>query len=210
MCFSGLGLTSRSTKTVPKLIHYREHGPGVFSCAFLRSKACARIVSEVRGLTWTAAQIQEEGPDGREQILTRRDTRSARILDGSGAAEVYYHFDRQINRIIKPLIAKVWKLHLETTSGTQLIRYSKGGHYLPHLDAGGELADRYFSIVVYLNENFSGGYTSFPSLSFSVKPEIGRALVFPSRYLHCAEPVTSGEKFVVVSWVCGPVPIPWI
>jgi 2OG-Fe(II) oxygenase superfamily len=193
-----------------KRIDYEEHGSGVLSCTFLQSKTCQQIIAEARPLTWTVAQIQEEAPDGGERIYTHSKTRAARMLDGPKAAEICDRFNRRARRIVKPLIEQVWKLDLKRQSGTQLIRYAKGGHYLPHVDAGGELAERYFSIVIYLNDDFEGGHTSFPSLGFSVKPQAGRAIVFPSRYLHCAEPVTRGEKFVVVSWMCGPVPIAWI
>ena len=99
---------------------------------------------------------------------------------------------------------------MNEVSGTQMIRYGKGGHYIPHADAGRDLPERYFTVVCYLNDDSEGGDTSFPALGATVKPKTGQAIVFPARYLHCAEPVTRGEKFVLIAWVCGPVPIDWI
>ncbi|MGA8311890.1 MAG: 2OG-Fe(II) oxygenase, partial [Terriglobales bacterium] len=95
--------------------------------------------------------------------------------------------------------------------GTEIVRYSPGGHYVPHKDANElELANRYFTVLCYLNDSFEEGKTSFTSLNFTAAPAAGKTLVFPSRYLHCAEPVTRGEKFVFITWLCGPPPIKWI
>jgi predicted 2-oxoglutarate/Fe(II)-dependent dioxygenase YbiX len=131
-------------------------------------------------------------------------------LNSPRAPHVYEQFDRRVNNVVKPLISQVWNVELTDHSGTQMIRYGEGGHYLPHADAGEDLPDRYFTALLYLNDDFDGGHTSFPSLDAAVKPKTGQAIIFPARYLHCAEPVTRGEKFVLLTWVCGPVPINWI
>ena len=193
-----------------KLIRYTEDVPGLLSVPFFQPSFCKQTVARTRRLNWTVAQIQEEKTGGGERIYTSPKTRSASILNSLHAEEVYQQFDRRINSVVKPLIKQVWQLELTEHSGTQMIRYRKGGHYVPHADAGGDLGERYFTVVCYLNDNFEGGQTSFPSLGLAVKPKTGHAIVFPARYLHCAEPVTRGEKFILITWVCGSVPIGWI
>jgi len=192
------------------MIRYAEDAHGVLSLPFFQPDFCKRVVARVHRLSWTVAQVQETKANGGERILTRPRTRSATILNSARAAEVYEEFDRRINSVVKPLIKQVWRIALAEHSGTQMIRYGKGGHYLPHSDAGRELPERYFTVVCYLNEDFDGGNTSFPALGSTVRPQTGRAIVFPATYLHCAEPVTAGEKFVMITWLCGPVPIDWI
>jgi hypothetical protein len=192
------------------MISYAEVAHSVLSLPFFQPSFCRLAVSRARGLSWGVAQVQVEQPRGGERIYTRPKTRSASILNSSRAAEVYDEFDRQIDRVVKPLIKQIWRIELKGHSGTQMIRYRKGGHYIPHADAGRDLPERYFTVVCYLNDDFEGGHTSFPSLGSTVKPKTGQAIVFPSRYLHCAEPLTQGEKFVLITWVCGPVPIDWI
>jgi predicted 2-oxoglutarate/Fe(II)-dependent dioxygenase YbiX len=64
--------------------------------------------------------------------------------------------------------------------------------------------------VCYLNDDFEGGRTLFPALDYAVTPEAGRAVLFPSTYLHGSEPVIKGRKFVLVSWIDGPVAVKWI
>jgi predicted 2-oxoglutarate/Fe(II)-dependent dioxygenase YbiX len=61
-----------------------------------------------------------------------------------------------------------------------------------------------------LNDDFTGGRTLFPTLNYATTPAAGQAIIFPSNYLHGSEPVSRGKKFVLVSWIDGPVPIKWI
>lgn len=192
------------------MIKYAEVAHGVLSVQLFQADFCKLTVARARRLSWRVAQVQVEQPGGGERIYTHSKTRSASILNSEGAAEVYDEFDLQIDRVVKPLIKQIWRIELKEHSGTQMIRYRKGGHYIPHADAGRDLPERYFTVVCYLNDDFEGGHTSFPSLGSMVKPKAGQAIVFPSRYLHCAEPVTQGEKLVLITWVCGPAPINWI
>ena len=109
-----------------------------------------------------------------------------------------------------PLVNQHWQVNLANHSGTHILKYGPADHYVPHLDTGPGFEDRYFSVVCYLNDDFSGGLTSFPGLDYAATPETGKAIVFPSNYLHCSEPVISGEKIVMVSWINGPTPVKWI
>jgi len=136
--------------------------------------------------------------------------RRARILDPARAVQIYDDFERRVDRQIKPLIKDIWQVDLREHAGTQIIRYAPNGHYEPHTDSGLNLNDRYFSVLCYLNDDFEGGCTFFPYLNYRATPKSGRAIVFPSRFTHCAEPVLKGEKYVALTWVVGPMPIQWL
>lgn len=93
----------------------------------------------------------------------------------------------------------------------ELLRYRGGGHYAPHADAENwdpsaqswtRAIDRDFSILLYLNEEFQGGALTFPNFGLRLAPAAGMLVVFPSdhRFVHCAEPIESGERVVLVSW----------
>jgi predicted 2-oxoglutarate/Fe(II)-dependent dioxygenase YbiX len=182
----------------------------MLACSLLTPTTCKEIITRTRRWRWVEAQIQEERADGSERTYTHPKTRSARILNSPGSAELYEEFERVVRRRLVPPVKEFWDLALTEQSGTQLIRYTKGGHYHPHSDSGGQLSERYLSVVCYLNDDFEGGHTSFPSLNTSVAPHAGHAIVFPSQYIHCAEPVIRGEKFVFITWLCGPIQIAWI
>ena len=132
-------------------------------------------------------------------------------MDRGKTAAIHDDFERKIAQIVRPALRRIWGWDLADCQGTQLVRYRSGGHYLPHKDADDDgYASRYFTVLCYLNENFQGGKTRFPSLGYSAIPVTGRALIFPARFMHCAEPVLSGEKLIFLAWLSGPIPLRWI
>jgi hypothetical protein len=194
-----------------KMPAYREESNGVISVALYTAAECKTIVGELRRLEgWKAALVRHAESEFNYQVLARPEVRSARTLNSPPTAKFHREFDARMNSVVKPLIQSHWRIDLADHSGTHLLRYGPGDHYVPHHDTGPGLDHRYLSIVCYLNDDFAGGQTSFPGLDYSVTPEAGKAIVFPSNYLHGSEPITSGEKFVIVSWVIGPNPVKWI
>lgn len=96
-----------------------------------------------------------------------------------------------------------------------ILRYEPGGFYHRHADscqvvgpavAGGhawhKVRDRDLSLLLYLNDDYTGGGLTFVHFHFHYRPRIGDLLVFPSdnRYEHRAEKVRSGFRYAVVSW----------
>ena len=190
---------------------YEEVAPGVFTLRLYSPARCASILSRVRTLRgWSKAQVRLETRNGTHRVITNSSARSASILTSRTGMQICDNFERRVDRFVRPLIKKVWQIDLKEIIGTQLVRYPSGGYYLEHTDAGDDLAERYLSIVCYLNDNFQGGHTFFPSFQSSISPTSGKALIFPSRYLHRADPILSGEKYVLITWMCGPVAIRWI
>lgn len=96
----------------------------------------------------------------------------------------------------------------------QLLRYEPGGYYLHHSDAWQfvpeqrawrKVVDRDVSVLLYINDDFTGGELEFKRLAFRLRPRAGMLVWFPSdvRYEHMALPVTSGRRYVVVSWAAA-------
>jgi predicted 2-oxoglutarate/Fe(II)-dependent dioxygenase YbiX len=193
------------------MIPYNQHTHGVVSLRLFDPNECREIVGRIEQVEgWTAALIREE-LEGRDyKTVTRPDARSAQILHSVHVEWLYREFEQKIDLLVKPLVRQLWKLDLRSQSGTQLLKYEAADHYRPHRDTGIDLEQRYFSVVCYLNDDFEGGRTLFPTLDYAVTPDAGRAVLFPSTYLHGSEPVINGRKFVLVSWIDGPVPARWI
>lgn len=153
--------------------------------------------------------------DGQPDGVFRPEVRSAWILDSENQQHLYLDFENKVRTVIQSLILKLWGVKLYSCDGTQLIRYKPGDRYLPHKDSSEDateisFASRYFTILCYLNDSFLGGTTTFPTLGYTAMPVSGKALIFPSHYWHSAVSVAGGEKFVLLTWVCGPVPLRWI
>ena len=119
-------------------------------------------------------------------------------------------FSEKLGRLVRPAVKELWRVDLTRHSGTHVVRYEPGNYYAAHTDTGMNLLDRYFTVLCYLNDDFEGGQTSFPTLLYSAAPRCGKAVVFPSTYVHRADPVTRGEKYVIVSWMMGAPPSRWL
>lgn len=92
-----------------------------------------------------------------------------------------------------------------------ILRYQPGGFYHRHADncqvdrpsnTWYRVRDRDLSLLIYLNEDFTGGGLSFINFNYHYRPRTGDLLVFPSdnRYEHQAEVVQSGVRYVIASW----------
>jgi 2OG-Fe(II) oxygenase superfamily len=190
---------------------FTEESHEVFSVNLFNARACQSIVDRIRkSRSWSHAKVRKHFGNGKVRSMHLDCVRRACILDPAHAAQIYDGFERSIDRQIKPLIKDIWQVDLREHAGTQIIRYAPNGHYEPHTDSGLDLNDRYFSVLCYLNDDFEGGCTFFPYLNYRATPKSGRAIVFPSRFMHCAEPVLKGEKYVALTWVMGPMPIQWL
>lgn len=193
------------------MIDYLDEADGVVSVALFDAADCRKIVDRVSQLDhWEPAQVRETDAQGRSESFTHPEVRSTSIFVSDQAEDVYRSFDIAMDEQLKPLVKQVWNIDLTEHSGTQILKYGPADHYVPHQDSGPGLESRYLSVVCYLNDDFAGGETSFPGCGYIAKPKTGKAIIFPSHYLHGSVPVIRGEKFVIVSWLRGPDVIKWI
>lgn len=100
-----------------------------------------------------------------------------------------------------------------------VLRYTGGQEFKPHLDAlPGAANQRKWTVLVYLNEDYSGGETEFPELGLRVRGELGDALLFSNvgsdgrpdaRTRHAGLAVLSGTKWIASRWIRGSSIDPW-
>jgi len=95
----------------------------------------------------------------------------------------------------------------------QVLHYAPGQQYHPHSDALPNVApnqQRVLTFLVWLNDDFDGGETSFPHLGLSVRGRTGDGLLFRNalpdgtvdpRALHAGLPVTRGVKHIASRWI---------
>lgn len=190
---------------------YIEEIKGILAVDLYDPMSCRQLIESVRaGGGWTRAEVNESSENGRRRTALDPGYRRAELYHLAGRSAAGRAFSHQVETLIRPLIRQAWALNLTRHSPAQIVRYRPGGFYRVHEDAIEEPAFRYFSVVCYLNDDFEGGETAFPSLAYAVMPRCGKAIIFPSAYPHSAAPVTRGEKYVLVSWLTGPPPARWI
>jgi 2OG-Fe(II) oxygenase superfamily len=189
-----------------------EEANGVFSLSLFGSDECRSFIKYLKGRSrWDPAEIGIEDAGGEVRSVVDAEFRSATVLSGAEAPLLWRKLDAKMKRVVRPLVRRIWGLDLSVYDGTQFVRYQTGGEFKAHADAALDLEGRYFTLLCYLNDNYEGGRTSFPYLqNFTIAPRCGKAVLFPAKYVHRAEPVLRGEKYVVVTWMLGPVPVKWI
>jgi hypothetical protein len=103
------------------------------------------------------------------------------ILSAIRLAGVFYARNKNIN--------------LGKQSPISISKYDEGKFMGPHTD---EKTGAHISGVLYLNDNYSGGELEFPNQEFSIKPEAGSMIVFPSigEYIHDPKPAYGGERYI--------------
>jgi prolyl 4-hydroxylase len=102
-----------------------------------------------------------------------------------------------------------------------VLHYETGQQFAPHFDfidpeqPGlrediAQKGQRVATLLIYLNDDFTGGQTEFPTLGYSFKGGKGDALLFwnvdaqgrpDRRMLHAGMPPLSGEKWLLSQWI---------
>jgi prolyl 4-hydroxylase len=134
-------------------------------------------------------------------------------------------FKRGANPVVQKIeaaVAKATGMPLDNCEELQVVRYQPGGYFRPHYDAcEGEKefcqrmdkrgGPRLWTFMVYLTDDYEGGYTVFPYLDMKVQPKQGKLIVFQSTMkeseeiiknsFHGGTQVISGEKWICNKWV---------
>ena len=84
-------------------------------------------------------------------------------------------------------------------------KYLKGDHFSAvHTERSNlQFSDRVFAWMTYLNNVEDGGATNFSHYGISVKPEIGKTLIWPAEWTHAHNGgiVNSGKKYIITGWM---------
>lgn len=108
-----------------------------------------------------------------------------------------------------------YKIH--NTEKVQFTKYEEGDYFKSHLDFHNQNRenrvverDRVATAILYLNDEYEGGYTIFNNLDLKVKPEKGKILFFEypvqedlninKQTIHEGAVITKGEKVIATQW----------
>lgn len=86
----------------------------------------------------------------------------------------------------------------------EVVRYNAGAEYQLHYDGHW----RTDTILVYLNDDYRGGRTTFPNIGEEIRPVVGHCVLWSNAskgqnlhdYAHQIPPVESGTKWIAVTW----------
>ena len=81
----------------------------------------------------------------------------------------------------------------------EIVKWPTGSHQAPHTDVNRESTT--YTSVTYLNDDFQGGETDFTTENFSVKPKVGRTILFDGkRFEHGVKTITEGVRYTFALW----------
>jgi len=119
---------------------------------------------------------------------------------------------------IKEKIANTLGLRVNQGEPIQGQLYNGGEYFRPHFDwfigealkTHGKIAgQRTHTLMIYLNDDFTGGQTNFPKKQLSVRPEQGKAVWWRNTtddgsgddtVLHEGSDVKEGSKYIITAW----------
>jgi prolyl 4-hydroxylase len=143
-------------------------------------------------------------------------------IDGYRTAQNSWIKERnELTQKLKSIVAAKSSHPIENQELIHIVKYDVGGEYKPHHDffpptedytasATANAGQRVISCLFYLNDDFEGGETEFPTKKIKVTPKTGRMLMWSNMYpngeldyesLHAGLPVISGTKWVAIVWV---------
>jgi prolyl 4-hydroxylase len=131
---------------------------------------------------------------------------------------------RQHDHVLEALercISRITGVPTLNSEFLQILRYRLGEEFRPHVDYFNErgagayqsLADggqRAQTVLLYLNDDYTGGSTCFPELQMDIKSRRGDMLHFHNLgadglghrdSLHAGIPVIAGEKWLLSQWI---------
>jgi len=184
----------------PEPPHSGTFGPHVFADhAFFDADACRRVRQAMAAGTVEDAEILEDGVRVADEV--RRTTTIE--VDQDTLTFVERALDRCRNAA-----AAFHEVTLVAREGASFLRYHTGGFYRAHRDHAVSrdwpaAARRRIAIVVFLNDDFTGGELRlFPRVTapVSITAAAGTLVAFDARMLHEVLPVTAGTRETIVDW----------
>jgi len=176
---------------------------------FLDVVECATLKAELAEAPTTQAPVYIEGTEGVIHETVRKTT-SLHPADET--------FTGVHERLLaqKAALEKHFSLQLHDCERPQFLRYEKGDFFVRHQDGNTHQLDfdhlriRRISIVVFLNDFsaepeascYSGGLLQFydQQETYGLPGETGLLVAFTADTMHEVSPVTSGDRFTIISW----------
>ena len=101
----------------------------------------------------------------------------------------------------------VWNYNIDHSDQSEYLQYGASGHFSEHIDTiFNKEYERKLTVILFLNNDFEGGRLYLKTGNDKIYPQQnpGDVVIFPSFFIHCVEPVISGTRRTIVSWLKGP------
>jgi hypothetical protein len=166
-----------------------DRGDNVYEFPLFTPKFCAEAIA--------LAEAKDEWTIDRHEYYPTNDV----LLQEIGLDDIY---NRVLDEVVRPLAIHLWNLEGEAwdkfSNENFMARYTtnRQSHLSLHHDRS------HLTMVIKLNDEFSGGGTWFPKYQKLSNPkEIGTAVLHPGMitHRHGARPITLGSRYITVSFI---------
>ena len=159
----------------------------------LDADLCNQIIKDAEEIGFTKSEVIKDGKNVHDDY-----SRSSSTL--------WFNDTFGITEKIRNTVPAIGNLKLE---GWQLVKYKVGEEFKAHYDCLNKENDRLFTTLIYLNDNFTGGGTTFTNTNETIIPKQGKLLLWKNllagkcnpKSLHSGDPIVEGTKYVLVNWV---------
>jgi hypothetical protein len=195
------------------LIKKKELAPGIFVYSDVIDGHETLVSDLEEGLAssrigWSESYITIEGESKKDTEI--RDTLSVIVpYEKSDTSTLYGYLNESVRTLLFKFFHPIeidykhfFHVHLDSHEPYQILKYGVGQKFTNHVDDGPG-HNRKVSITYYLNDDYEGGEIVFPRFGISYKPRANEMLVFPSTFVynHSVNPVISGTRYAVVTWL---------
>ena len=90
-----------------------------------------------------------------------------------------------------------------TNNNFQFTQYTTDGYYNWHADSDAVMKERYCSMVIQLNDEYTGGELQIKdkdSNEITLEKGVGNLFIFYSYLTHRVKPITTGTRYSLVNW----------
>lgn len=166
-----------------------DRGDNVFEFPLFTPKFCREAIA--------LAESKDNWTIDRHEFYPTNDV----LLQDIGLDEIY---NRVLDEVVRPLAIHLWNLEGESwdafSNENFMARYTteRQSHLSLHHDRS------HLTMVIKLNDEFSGGGTWFPQYQKLSNPEVvGTAVLHPGMitHRHGARPITNGKRYIIVSFI---------
>lgn len=166
---------------------------------------CQRLVAVFEAGDHKAGGMASVDADGRPVMKIEDSKKRRRDLELVPGAPLHDEVVGALSARLVPEISKAFNVHVAHADRILIARYDDtGGYFHRHRDnAAPQVAFRQFAVSLNLNaEDYEGGELEFPEFDNDhYRPPTGAAAVFSASLLHAARPVTSGSRYVLLTFL---------
>ena len=164
-------------------------GDNIYELPLFTPKFCKEAIA--------LAESKDEWTEDRHEFYPTNDV----LLPELGLDDIY---NKVLDEVIRPLSIHLWNLEGKSwdafSNENFMARYTtdRQSHLSLHHDRS------HLTLVIKLNDEFSGGGTWFPKYQKLINPEVvGTASLHPGMvtHRHGARPITMGKRYIIVSFI---------